>query len=286
MCEDVRVGPLTPAESLFGSWRVRVGVVRLQSKSPQAPRCLPVPKALPPVGARAAACRRLSELPDLPNWDGRGAVQTFTVRVDAVPPSRCVGKPEGERLLLSLSGHRSAISDRHGDMDLIALIPVFEDEGTALIRTEFSDDAAWVSVVAAVTARVIFNEPDPEVPGDDGGYSPYIVPIDDPAFADLDALSLADAWRPHREEATGYALLADAQSIREVVGGEELTVVYVDLHAADGDGELGWIFGQSFRCVAREVAGIESNLSIANLDFSDFADYARDGDGVFRGFSD
>lgn len=169
-------------------------------------------------------------------------------------------------------------------MDLNALVPILQDEGTPLIRTEFSDDAAWARVVEAVAARVIFSEPDPEVPGDDGGYAPYIKPIDDPAFARLDAPALADAWHPHREEARGYVLLADAQSMREVAAGEELTVVYVDLYAEDGDREVGWIYGHSFRCVTGEVASVESNLSIANMDFSDFADYARERDGVFRGF--
>jgi hypothetical protein len=41
--------------------------------------------------------------------------------------------------------------------------------------------------------------------------------------------------------------------------------------------------GRSFRMVPREAWSVENNLSIANMDFSDFA-YNVDKDGVFRGF--
>lgn len=40
----------------------------------------------------------------------------------------------------------------------------------------------------------------------------------------------------------------------------------------------------SFRALSREVADIEANLSIANLDFRDFQESAA-ADGVFRGFA-
>jgi hypothetical protein len=41
--------------------------------------------------------------------------------------------------------------------------------------------------------------------------------------------------------------------------------------------------GRSFRALPREIQAIENNLSIANMDFSEFADSAGS-DGVFRGF--
>jgi len=41
--------------------------------------------------------------------------------------------------------------------------------------------------------------------------------------------------------------------------------------------------GRAFRCVVTEVASIEVNLSIANMDFHEFADSVGE-DGVFRGF--
>ena len=41
--------------------------------------------------------------------------------------------------------------------------------------------------------------------------------------------------------------------------------------------------GRAFRAIPSEVEPIVANLAIANMDFSEFADYA-DEDGVFRGF--
>jgi len=45
------------------------------------------------------------------------------------------------------------------------------------------------------------------------------------------------------------------------------------------------VYGRELRCEVGEVASIEVNLSIANMDFDEFADSA-DADGVFRGFSE
>jgi hypothetical protein len=41
--------------------------------------------------------------------------------------------------------------------------------------------------------------------------------------------------------------------------------------------------GRQFRAIAAEVSSIDNNLSIANMDFAEFA-IAVDTDGVFRGF--
>jgi uncharacterized protein YbcV (DUF1398 family) len=41
--------------------------------------------------------------------------------------------------------------------------------------------------------------------------------------------------------------------------------------------------GSSFRAIPSQIQGIENNLSIANMDFHEFAE-SVDQDGVFRGF--
>jgi hypothetical protein len=43
--------------------------------------------------------------------------------------------------------------------------------------------------------------------------------------------------------------------------------------------------GRAFRVPARCFPDVSANLSIANMDFSEFAD-AADGSGTFRGFGD
>ncbi|HLF89873.1 MAG TPA: hypothetical protein VI451_13065 [Anaerolineales bacterium] len=42
-------------------------------------------------------------------------------------------------------------------------------------------------------------------------------------------------------------------------------------------------YGREFRAIPSQIQGIENNLSIANMDFEEFAD-SVDEDGVFRGF--
>ena len=59
-------------------------------------------------------------------------------------------------------------------------------------------------------------------------------------------------------------------------GAPEHPVLLVDLNEDD--------HVPSFRALPREIAAIEANLSIANMDFADFANSAGE-DGVFRGFA-
>jgi hypothetical protein len=42
--------------------------------------------------------------------------------------------------------------------------------------------------------------------------------------------------------------------------------------------------GRTLRVIPSEMWGVENNLSLANMDFEEFAD-AVDKDGVFRGFA-
>jgi hypothetical protein len=41
--------------------------------------------------------------------------------------------------------------------------------------------------------------------------------------------------------------------------------------------------GRTFRVIPGEIWGVENNLSLANMDFAEFAD-STDRDGLFRGF--
>ena len=55
----------------------------------------------------------------------------------------------------------------------------------------------------------------------------------------------------------------------------EFPILVVDLYASRG---------REFRALPTQVQAIQNNLSIANMDFADFAE-AVDADGIFRGFS-
>ncbi|MGA8248509.1 MAG: hypothetical protein WB797_16505 [Nocardioides sp.] len=167
-------------------------------------------------------------------------------------------------------------------MDPTRIRDVLGSDSTPLIRTDFSDDAAWQTVVSEVSKPV---DLDPEnAASGENGYAPDLTLIDDRAFEGVTGAALG-ADLDVVEDACGYALLADDRSMAEALAGGELTLDYVDLSITDpDDAELfNSYLGRSFRCVVPEIASIDANLSIANLDFSDFADNT-DPDGVFRGF--
>ncbi|MFF4927208.1 MULTISPECIES: DUF6924 domain-containing protein [unclassified Kitasatospora] len=67
-------------------------------------------------------------------------------------------------------------------------------------------------------------------------------------------------------------MLAQADTV--ALGSTELPVAVVDLRDEPG---------RFIRVVAAELWGIENNLSIANMEYNEFAG-AVDEDGVFRGF--
>lgn len=158
-------------------------------------------------------------------------------------------------------------------MNPAQITAAFGDGGTPLVRTDFSSDSAWAKVVQQI------NRPD------EYGYVPHIVLVDDPEFAGVTGAALGETLA--ESEIAGYALLADARTMAEAAGGGEVTVDYVDLSVADPeDAELFNSFmGRTFRCAVAAIASVETNLSIANVDFYEFADNT-DPDGVFRGSGD
>ena len=74
-----------------------------------------------------------------------------------------------------------------------------------------------------------------------------------------------------REGYHGFVFLAD----RVTVTDPDMPLVAVDLRREPGR----W-----FRVVPTAMSSVENNLSLANMDFDEFAD-SVDTDGVFRGFS-
>ncbi|WP_409364915.1 DUF6924 domain-containing protein [Catellatospora methionotrophica] len=106
---------------------------------------------------------------------------------------------------------------------------------------------------------------------DDSGGHRCATYVSDPAFADvsIQALAEADASADDEDKVT-YLFLADAVCMTD----EEHRLLAVDLFDEPG---------RSFRLPPRWFPDVSTNLSIANLDFADFAD-AADESGTFRGF--
>jgi hypothetical protein len=129
-----------------------------------------------------------------------------------------------------------------------------------VIRTRFDSQQAWETVCGLIRAPQYFTS-DP--------FYANVDPLDDIDFANLapeDLVARVPGEFPH-----SFVLVVDAITVTH----PEFPVLVIDLHADRG---------RSFRAIPSQIQSIENNLSIANMDFSEFAD-SVDEDGLFRGFA-
>jgi hypothetical protein len=127
----------------------------------------------------------------------------------------------------------------------------------AVLRADFSDDEAWRSLQAAV------QQPSPE------GFEANVEFIDDPSVEEMDT----EALRAAIPSSYSYSFLVIAG--RDTFADAARPLLILDLQPGGTD---------EFRTVPAGVQAIENNLSLANMDFRDFADTARASGGVFTGF--
>lgn len=127
---------------------------------------------------------------------------------------------------------------------------------TPVIRTDFTDEEAWKSIQKELAAKHLL------------GFSANVQFIDDPLY---DGLSGQEALRSLPDpQAYGCVFVADSTAMSAA----EHHVLVLDPYNPEG---------QTFRVIPSEAWGVENNLAIANMDYSEFAG-AADPDGVFRGF--
>jgi hypothetical protein len=138
----------------------------------------------------------------------------------------------------------------------MASLPQPDDLTSLVLRIDFSDDTAWDMVQTAIDSS--------DVPGN----ATY---VSDSAFAGVTVQALIDIdAAASDEEKVTYLFLADATTMTD----DEQPLLAVDLYTEPG---------RTFRLPPRWFADVSANLSIANMDFAEFAD-ATDGSGTFRGF--
>ena len=133
--------------------------------------------------------------------------------------------------------------------------PIPETQNAVVLRTDFSGDAAWESICAAIREPV-------------GEFKAYVDFVSDPAYDGLTQeklLSLIPQGSPRT-----FIFIVD----RITLSDPDRPILVMDLYTEPG---------RTFRVVPREMWAIENNLSIANMDFAEFAE-AVDREGVFRGF--
>ena len=127
------------------------------------------------------------------------------------------------------------------------------------MRTDFSDEAAWKRVCAAIS------EPAVDEPVD--GFEANVEFVSDPEFEGLKPELLPELMP---DDSQTFAFIVDHITIDE----PEHPVLVVDLYNEPG---------RTFRTISSKMWAVENNLSIGNMGFEEFAE-AVGRDGVFRGF--
>ena len=139
--------------------------------------------------------------------------------------------------------------------------PLPRSDQALVLRTDFSDDAAWRAIRSAIEAPV--REPRGRI-----DFFAYVTFVDEPDYRDLDTTQIRNLFGPESNQS--FVIVVDRTAIAQ----PEHPVLILDLFEPSS---------QTFRALPSTVQAIENNLSIANMDFEEFAG-AVDEDGVFRGF--
>ncbi|MBP1859812.1 DUF6924 domain-containing protein [Rhizobium herbae] len=130
-----------------------------------------------------------------------------------------------------------------------------QNDRTPLIRTDFVNDEAWRRVVDAASAAST------------DGFRAKLYVLDDRSFSNADPAALAEAANTSSDHV--LLIIADSSTMNNA----EMPLLCVDTIPPGGQ----------FRVIPEHLWGVENNVSLANMDFSEFA-AALDRDGVFRGF--
>jgi hypothetical protein len=128
-----------------------------------------------------------------------------------------------------------------------------------VIRTDFENQQAWKTICKLIREPV-------QVPGDT--FYAHVEFLEDAGFRGLgekDLLSRVPSDYNH-----SFLFVVD----RTTISHPDLTILVIDLYEDRG---------RTFRAIPTAVQNIENNLSIANMDFFEFAEEV-DKDGIFRGF--
>lgn len=130
-------------------------------------------------------------------------------------------------------------------------------ENPLILRTDFSNQAAWEEICRTIREPVgIFR------------FRANVEFLDNPEYAGLTKEQVLE--RIPKNYNHTFIFILD----RTAISHPDHPLLVIDLY--DGS-------GCEFRAVLSQIQGIENNLSIANIDFEEFAEAAHE-DGIFRGF--
>ena len=134
-------------------------------------------------------------------------------------------------------------------------IPQTKD--AVVLRIDFSNQAAWEDLCA------IIQKPVPPY-----GFLAYVEFLDDIEYTNISKAQLLQLLPPNYNHS--FIIIADHTTSSH----PDHPLLIIDLFDESK---------REFRAIPIEIQSIENNLSIANMDFEDFADSVDD-DGIFRGF--
>lgn len=118
-----------------------------------------------------------------------------------------------------------------------------------VLRTDFSDESAWQSLCRAI-----------EEPQTEDDFRAIVEFISDPRF---DGVTIGQLLAvDHNSCDRRFMFVADHNALT----GTEHPILVIDLDQEYGE------FGRTFRVIPSEMWSVENKLSLANMDFSEFAD--------------
>jgi Domain of unknown function (DUF6924) len=130
-------------------------------------------------------------------------------------------------------------------------------ENALVLRTDFSDQAAWEKICAIIREPV-----------SDLQFLANVEFVNDMEYAGITKNQLLELISNNYNHT--FIIVVDQTTISL----PEHPLLIVDLYERSG---------RAFRALPSQIQGIENNLSIANMDFEEFAE-SVDEDGIFRGF--
>jgi len=132
-----------------------------------------------------------------------------------------------------------------------------ETDNALVLRTDFSNEAVWEKIRALI-----------QKPVGSFRFRANVAFLSDTDYVDITKDQLLELIP--RNYNHNFMIIVDQLAISQT----DHPLLIVDLYEKSG---------REFRAVPSQIQGIENNLSIANMDFEEFAE-SVDQDGIFRGF--